>query len=200
MGYSTLNDEYKAPEFVCVHPELNAPVELNMLPIISNTQYCQALCSSHSASSCSSHMSADRGPLDHCPKQVPATCPDQPSAPLLTPTLQVAATWSSRGTVMPGRRAHKSDDATGPLSSGLNLPCFSPSPSSPHLSCSRLLNIISRRRIYASALAVLPPICSATRLLPRIPMDGLLLDTLTRLASEALASNLRSDRSKRKLT
>jgi hypothetical protein len=174
-----------------------------MLPIISNTQYLVLpgpFARPTLSSSCSSHMSADRGPLDHCPKHVPATSPEQPSAQRLAPTFQVAATWSSRGTVMPGRRAHKPDDATGPLSCGLNLPCFSPSPSSPHLSCSRLLNIVSRPRIYVSAIAVLPPTCSATRLLPRIPMDGLLLDTLTRLASEALASNLRSYRSKRKLT
>lgn len=69
-------------------------------------------------------MSADQGPFDHCPKHVSATCPEQPSAQHLTATFQVAATWSSRGTVMPGRRTHK-PDATEPLSSAFHLPCFS---------------------------------------------------------------------------
>lgn len=163
------------------------------MPVISNTIPSTRPTLS---SSCSSHMSADRGPFGHCPKHVPATCPDQPSAQHLTPIPGSGDMELSRD----GHSGQAHAQTTPPSHSAqfLNLPCFSPS-SSPHLSYSRPLNILSRPYLHL-ALAVLPPTCSASRRLPRIPMDGLLLDTLTRLASEALASNLRPYRSKHKLT
>lgn len=103
-------------------------MQLYALPIIHNTQrqdYQAGLSARPTLSSSLqlSHVCRSRA-FGHCPKHVPATCPEQPSAQHLTATFQVAATWSSRRAVMPGRRTHK-PDATEPLSSAFNLPCFS---------------------------------------------------------------------------